>query len=151
MLSLLIDLFVSFSSHLFQLLIIWKEGKRSQCARMHWRDQGVKWAGVWWELDGGWMAAKKHRVAACLPALCPAVALGPGEGTTTQMWRSEPGRPPCGNLPVFNVGERTGGGQVLPNGNIALPAPVKKSSNQDLNNLLQVAVKTFQILNEISS
>ena len=44
---------------------------------------------------GGWMAAKKHggqqRVAAWRRW---AVALEPGEGTTTQMWRSEPRRPP---------------------------------------------------------
>ena len=55
-----------------------------------------------------------------------AMALGLGEGTTTQMWSPAA---PCGNLPVFNVGERTAGGQVLPNGNRALLPPVKKFSN----------------------
>ena len=59
-----------------------------------------------------------------------AVALGPGEGTTTQMWSPAA---PCGNLPVFNVGERTAGGQVLPNGNRALQPPVKKFSTWTCN------------------
>ena len=69
-------------------------------------------------------------------------ALGRGLGT----WRGDNDpdveirarAAPCGNLPVFNVGERTGGGQVLPNGNIALPAPVKKFLNRDQVNLFQL-------------
>ena len=104
---------------------------------MQWPDQGVKWpeCGGSWGLDG----CKKARWPAAGGCLA---ALGRGLGT----WRGDndpdveiraKAAPPCfGNLPVFNVGKRTGGGQVLPNGNIAAPpAPVEEFLNQDRGNL----------------
>ena len=124
------------STNLFHLLTRGRKG--SVClARMQWPDQGVKWpeCGGSWGLDG----CKKARWPAAGGCLA---ALGRGLGT----WRGDndpdveiraKAAPPCfGNLPVFNVGKRTGGGQVLPNGNIAAPpAPVEEFLNQDWGNL----------------
>ena len=81
------------------------------------------------------MAAKKWLAAGgCLAALGRGLGTWRGDNDPDVEIRARAA--PCGNLPVFNVGERTGGGQVLPNGNVALPAPVKKFLNRDEVNFL---------------
>ena len=94
-------------------------------------------ARVWWELGVGWL--QKSTVASSGWLLGGA---GPWpwnleRGQRPRCGDPSQGGPPCfGNLPVFNVGKRTGGGQVLPNGNIAAPpAPVEEFLNQDRGNL----------------
>ena len=78
--------------------------------------QGVKWpeCGGSWGVDGKkapWPAA-----GGCLAALGRGLGTWRGDNDPDVEIRARAA--PCGNLPVFNVGERTGGGQVLPNGNI---------------------------------
>ena len=105
--------------------------------------QGVKWpeCGGSWGVDGckkaPWPAA-----GGCLAALGRGLGTWRGDNDPDVEIRARAA--PCGNLPVFNVGKRTGGGQVLPNGNIALPAPVKKFLNRDEVNLLKFSSQLFR-------
>ena len=86
---------------------------------------GQSVVGAGWGVDG----CKKAPGGCLLARALPSRGLGTWRGDNDPDVEIRARAAPCGNLPVFNVGERTGGGQVLPNGNIALPAPVKKFLN----------------------
>ena len=91
-------------------------------------DQGVKWP----ECGGSWGVDGCKKVASS-GWLLGGAGPWPWDLERGQRPRCGARRPPCGNLPVFNVGERTAGGQVLPNGNRALQPPVKKFSTWTCN------------------